>query len=413
MGTPSDQTVRAVSEAFPIDQVLESLTAIVLGVDADGYVSVWNSAAQHWLGLGPGEVLGRSLVELPLPWSDVSVTHAILAAGHGDRAVRIDDVRYQGPEGAEGFLGLTANPMGSSIGRGRSVLVFGRDITEHRARESQQMHSLKLEAIGQLAAGIAHEINTPTQYVTDNLLFLRDSFQELMQIVARGLDRSYRAPDGSLPEPAVRALDEMAEQLDVTYLMDEIPRAAGQAIEGAGRVAKIVRAMRGFSHPGSEEKTDADLNRGIEDTVTVSSNEWKYVAEVELILEPGLPSIRGYPGELNQVFLNMIVNAAHAIAAARSDESAPKGKITIRTQSTPDAVLIRIEDTGAGIPEPIRHRVFDPFFTTKPVGKGTGQGLSLARSIIVDKHGGSIQLESELGVGTAFLVRVPRHGRSE
>jgi signal transduction histidine kinase len=193
----------------------------------------------------------------------------------------------------------------------------------------------------------------------------------------------------------------------VDYLRSEIPKSIGQSMEGIGRIATIVKAIREFSHPGSAEKAPVDLNGAVESTILVSRNEWKYAAELKTELDPGLPSVRCVPGELNQVVLNLIVNAVHAIADKAPHNSGGKGLITVSTRGDGDWVEVRVTDTGTGIPEAARANVFNPFFTTKAVGKGTGQGLAIAHTVIVQKHGGSIRFETELGVGTTFIIRLP------
>ncbi|MBI3300896.1 MAG: HAMP domain-containing histidine kinase [Deltaproteobacteria bacterium] len=172
-------------------------------------------------------------------------------------------------------------------------------------------------------------------------------------------------------------------------------------------MTKIVRAMKEFSHPGSEEKVETDLNRAIETTITVARNEWKYVAELATDLDSSLPPVPCLPGEFNQVILNLIINAAHAIAVVVSEGSTSKGTITVSTRHDGDWAEIRVSDTGTGIPEAIRAKIFAPFFTTKEVGKGTGQGLAIAHSVIVDKHKGTIGFETEVGRGTTFIIRLP------
>ncbi|MGD9128004.1 MAG: HAMP domain-containing sensor histidine kinase, partial [Planctomycetia bacterium] len=187
----------------------------------------------------------------------------------------------------------------------------------------------------------------------------------------------------------------------------ETPKAIQQSIEGVDKVAEIVRAMKEFSHPGSDKKQSIDLNRAIESTLTVSRSEWKYAGEVVTKFDPDLPLVPCFPNEFNQVILNLIVNAAQAILEGADESSTPQGTITISTTHENDWVEVRIQDTGTGIPEEIRSKVFDHFFTTKGVGKGTGQGLAIAYSIIVEKHGGTINFESEVGEGTTFIVRLP------
>ena len=286
---------------------------------------------------------------------------------------------------------------------------------------TQAAQARKLESIGQLAAGIAHEINTPTQYIGDNTRFLQGAFRDLSEL----LRRSRELTSG---DPALEArISKLNREFDLDYLFAEIPRAIEQNLEGIERVSTIVRAMKEFTHPGSEEKKGVDINQCIESAITVARNEWKYVADVECSLDPDLPSVPCLPGEFSQVILNIIINAAHAIeeqqgagpaaraaasnrdqlTAGASDRSAPRGLIRVSSRAAGEWVEIRIQDSGGGIPAAIRSRVFDPFFTTKDVGKGTGQGLAIAHSIVVDKHGGRISFETQEGRGTTFLVRLP------
>lgn len=290
------------------------------------------------------------------------------------------------------------------------MLIFSRDVTERRDAELEQQrmevqlrHAQKLESIGHLAAGIAHEINTPTQYIGDNLRFLRTEMGGLFRVLDGLKELVEQAAPG---QDLVGPLRELLGGADLDYLRAELPKAADQSLEGVARVAKIVGAMKEFSHPGTEVKTPTDLNRAIESTVAVSRNEWKYVAELELDLDPKLPLVPCLPGEINQVVLNLVVNAAHAIAEA-SQEAGTKGRIIIRTRQEPDWAILQVEDSGAGIPEAIRSRIFDPFFTTKGVGKGTGQGLAIAHSVVVQKHGGQIGFDTAEGQGTLFTVRLP------
>jgi signal transduction histidine kinase len=279
-----------------------------------------------------------------------------------------------------------------------------RDVTERRELERQLAHAQKLESIGQLAAGIAHEINTPIQYVGDNARFLEESFRDLLAVV-----ESYRAEliSAGVQDSHTSGGTQMhidAEALD--FLRGEIPKSIEQLNEGIGQVARIVRAMKEFSHPGPVEKLPVDINRAIESTMMVSRNEWKYVADVTMDLDPELPPIPCVAGEFNQVILNLVVNAAHAIGEVVQG-SGQKGLIGIQTRRNGVFAEVRVSDTGCGIPPAIQSKVFDPFFTTKPVGKGTGQGLAIAHAVIVQKHKGTIGLESTPGRGTTFILRVP------
>ena len=215
------------------------------------------------------------------------------------------------------------------------------------------------------------------------------------------------AQDGSVPPALLTEVAAAAKTADVDYLTEEVPKALAQALDGVERVSKIVRAMKEFSHPGSAEKARVDLNHAIESTITVASNEWKYVAELITEFDPALPQVFCLPGEFNQVVLNIIVNASHAIADVVGDGGQGKGRLTVTTRRDGDWAEVRIKDSGTGIPEKARAKVFDPFFTTNGVGKGTGQGLAIAHSVIVDKHGGTITFETEVGQGTTFIIRIP------
>ena len=284
------------------------------------------------------------------------------------------------------------------------------DITERRILREQLLQAQKLESVGQLAAGIAHEINTPVQYIGDNVRFLRDSFDSLVTLNGMYHLLLERACDGTLNAALLEQVSAAVQKADVDYILEEIPKAFTQTLEGVSRVAGLVGAMKEFSHPGTGEKVPLNLNHAIENTVTVTRNEWKYVAEMKLDLEADLPLVSCLPGAFNQVILNLIINAAHAIADVVQAGTITKGLISIETRSIGAGVEIRIQDNGGGIPEAIRTRIFDPFFTTKEIGKGTGQGLAIARSVVVDKHQGSIDIETEAGRGTTFVIRLPCGG---
>jgi signal transduction histidine kinase len=281
------------------------------------------------------------------------------------------------------------------------------DITEKMALECELRHAQKLEAIGQLAAGIAHEINTPIQYIGDNTSFLQEAFTDLSALISRFLDYMAKLNEESKCREEAKKLTDLTEEADLAYLVEEIPNALEQTLEGVQRVSKIVKAMREFSHPGTDKKVEVDLNNSIESTITVARNEWKYVAEMELQLADDLPLVPCYPGEMNQVFLNLIINAAHAISDVLDEGRAGKGKITISTHVNGDKAGVHIGDNGGGIPVEVQDRIFDPFFTTKEVGKGTGQGLAIARAVVVEKHGGSIRFETAKGLGTTFIIELP------
>jgi signal transduction histidine kinase len=282
------------------------------------------------------------------------------------------------------------------------------DITELKTLEVQLRHSQKLEAVGQLAAGIAHEINTPAQFVGDNLQFLSDAFGEMHSVLTAYRDavKSLEAHPGV--EQLAQTIAEKEASADMAFLEDNIPSACNAALDGVSRIAGIVGAMKEFAHPDRREKVAADLNRALKATFTIACNEYKYVADLDCDLAEMQP-VLCYLSDLNQVFLNLLINAAHAIADVVKS-SGERGKIHVRSAAEGDFVRIEIQDSGCGIPEQVRDRIFDPFFTTKEVGKGTGQGLAIARSIVVDKHHGSLTFTSEIGKGTTFTILLPIDG---
>jgi PAS domain S-box-containing protein len=289
---------------------------------------------------------------------------------------------------------------------------MSEDMTERKLLRDQLLQAQKLESVGQLAAGIAHEINTPTQYIGDNVRFLKDAFEELKSLLS-SYERWYSAArESGFSREALEEAAAAVDKTDAGYLLEEIPKAIDQTLEGVSRVAALVNAMKEFSHPDTKEKSPLDLNRAIAGTITVARNEWKYVADVSTDFDSSLPPVTCHPGEINQVILNLIVNAAHAIGEAARQGGRPRGTISIRTLRCAEWAEIRIEDTGTGIPEKARTRIFDPFFTTKEIGNGTGQGLAIARSVIVGKHNGSIRFETEEGKGTTFIIRLPYGGKA-
>jgi PAS domain S-box-containing protein len=282
-----------------------------------------------------------------------------------------------------------------------------RDVTQQRQLQTQLMQANKLESIGQLAAGIAHEINTPMQFIGDNLTFVQDACKAFMLLIA-AYEAGVQANRGrAMSEADHQALELLREEQDLAFFAERIPHSVETALEGVKRVANIVNAMKEFAHPGKVEKSPCDLNKEFETTITISANVWKYVAEMERNFDPDLPQVRCHANEINQVLLNLIVNASHAIGDAVGDGSNGRGLIRVATSAKDGYVELRVSDSGTGIPVAVRSRIFDPFFTTKEVGRGTGQGLAIARNTVVDKHGGTLDFETELGKGTTFIVRLP------
>jgi signal transduction histidine kinase len=285
------------------------------------------------------------------------------------------------------------------------------DITSQRRMESELLQAQKLESVGRLAAGIAHEINTPIQYVNDSVHFLRDAVQDIFGIVDK-LQAVRRLAAGQAPATELQAAINLASvteaAADLAYLYENMPKAFERSLDGLERVGTIVSSMKEFAHPAQREMAAVDLNRAIQNTLTIAQAEYKYVAD--LVTDLGeLPPVTCFVNDINQVVLNMVVNAAHAIGDVVKGTGG-KGTIAVRTRQEGEQVVITISDTGTGIPASVIQRIFDPFFTTKEVGRGTGQGLALAWGLVKDRHGGDISVESTVGAGTTFQVRLPIAG---
>ncbi len=392
--------------------ILEATADGIIIVSETGRIEMFNRAAQIIFYYSEGAVIGRHIEDL-LNFAGSDITFAeYVETGTREPTCALLEMEGKRSDGSRFPLELTISKV--ALPERALIIISVRDITKRREAEAewnsmelQLRQALKLEAIGQLAAGIAHEINTPIQFVGDNTRFFRDSFIDIERLARVRDQLVVAARQGSVPEELIAKCEEVAEEIDFAYLREELPKAVEQTLEGIDRVAGIVRAMNEFSHPGLEEKTSIDINSAIQNTVTVSRNEWKYVAELETDLDPDLPLVPCFPGDFNQVILNVVVNAAHAISDASELEGADKGLIRISTRKKDNWVLIKISDTGVGMPPEVRDRIFDPFFTTKKVGQGTGQGLAIAYSVVVDKHHGSIDVESQQGKGATFVIRLP------
>ena len=382
--------------------IVENADAAIISQDMAGAVLTWNRGAEHIYGYSAEEMTGRTMAALVPPDRRAEDTSFLNRLRRGERINHVETVRLT-KSGEPIPILLTLSPMQDRLGNFLGIAHVAENISHIKVLERQLAQTQKLESIGQLAAGIAHEINTPIQYIGDNGKFLEDAFRDLVKFAEARREVASGAVSGTgVPVPTPEALDEGVFE----YLRDEVPKAIEQLLGGVDHVARIVLAMKEFSHPGPAEKIPVDINRAIESTVLVSKSEWKYLAELTMDFDQELPPVPCLAGEFNQVILNLIVNASHAIADVVKD-SGSMGSIHITTRLDGDAVEIRVSDTGCGIPKANQSKVFDPFFTTKGVGKGTGQGLAIAYGVIVQKHDGSIQLESKPGKGATFIIRLP------
>jgi two-component system, NtrC family, sensor kinase len=398
---------REVSERQALFQlILENAADLIAVVDGQGRRLYNSPSYEKVLGFTPAELQASDAFAHIHPEDLAAVRVARENAkrnGRGEPVV----YRMQHRDGSWRVLESCAGVVRGIDGGVAFLVIVARDITQRHELEFKQQLGQKLESIGRLAAGIAHEINTPTQYITDNTHFLGDAFRMMTQVLQeyRSCRSRLTTPGGEVSGPGEVAAAKTAAEFD--YYVQEIPHAIEQSLDGLSRISKIVGSLKEFSHPNPPDKAPVDLNRAIEVAVGVTRHEWKYVAEVVTELDPALPAVPCLLDEINQVMLNLIVNAAHTIADALKARGETLGRITIRTRIDQEAALIEVADTGMGIASALRGRIFEPFFTTKGVGKGTGQGLAIVHAIVVNHHGGNVDFSSEVGRGTTFRVWLP------
>lgn len=390
-------------------QVFDTAMDAVVAMDAKGIVTEWNVQAEQIFGWKREEAVGKEfhrLVTQEETKTDVQQWLKTLADSdkkdvQGKRA----EVQLVRKDRSGIAVELTMTAVQSEKGVGYSA--FLRDITQQKELENKLAQAQRLESIGQLAAGVAHEINTPVQFVNDSVFFLREGVKDLFGLVDHLQLLIQSDLSGDPAELKEKAL-EVQEEADLEYLADNMPKAIDRSIDGLSRVAEIVRSMKEFAHQGSTEMKLVDINRAIQSTLIVAKNEYKYVADIETDLQE-LPPVLCHQGEVNQVFLNLIVNAAHAIEEkVRQTEN--RGLIRVSSKRKRDTVVISISDNGNGIPEKIQDRIYEPFFTTKEVGKGSGQGLAIAHNVIKTKHEGELRFETTVGKGTTFYIELPIEG---
>lgn len=387
--------------------LVESMNEGIVILGEDGAITFVNSLICEMLGLPRSEILGKHL-------------HDFVDSANQDYIV--ERMKNTSPEqggnyelllhnanGDKVFTLVSPTPLLDEDDLFRGVIAVVTNITELKILETKLLQAQKLESIGQLAAGIAHEINTPTQYVDNNIRFLQENMDGLLDLVAVALKLTGFVQKGD-QQSAIQELARLLDEHDYHMLLEEVPEALEDSLNGLDRIAKIVQSVKQLAHPGRAEKEYLNINDAVKSTVTVATNEWKYVADLTMDLDEDAPLILGYRAELNQVFLNLIINSAQSIQEKMGASQTEKGAIAISTKKVGAVVQIQVADTGMGIPESIREKVFDPFFTTKEVGKGTGQGLAISYSVIQEQHGGELSFESQEGEGTTFTILLPVEG---
>jgi two-component system NtrC family sensor kinase len=384
-------------------QFFHSAPAGMMRIELDGLLSDLNAAFERIVGQRKDAISGQALWDIAHADDAAALRTWFAAVVSGSQPGPIES-RFMRPEGESVLASVGASLVGDEQGRPTFAVAVVEDMTERSRLEMQLRLAQKLESIGRLAAGIAHEINTPVQFVGDHANFLATAVSRLLAVcdVYRSVCDQPVVREALSGEDRTRlqAQDEVRD-----HIRRVLPEAVEATLEGLGRVENIVQAMRTFAHPPRGQRRSADVNAALRSTLTVAANQLKYVADVTADLQP-LPPVPCYLSDLNQVFLNIVVNAAHAIEDVVRDTDG-RGRITVRTRCHAGSVIIEISDTGRGIPPEIHDRIFDPFFTTKEVGRGTGQGLAIARSVVVEKHGGTLTFETAPGQGTTFFIRLP------
>jgi len=414
-GMVEERTAELVHEHQKLRDLIDNSPAGIFQTTQEGaYISA-NPALARILGYASPEELKGVMSDVGKQvYADPECRKEMVRVLQRDGHVRDFEVEVKCKDGTRKWTSMTASATKVPDQTAPCIHGYLVDISEHKRAlhernlmEAQLRQAQKLESVGQLAAGIAHEINTPVQYIGDNLRFIAESFTGLNRLLAEQQKLLAAAVTGRFGPELTAGVEAAVRDADLPFLEKEIPKALQQSLEGVNRVAAIVNAMKEFSHPGVAEKVPVDLNKAIQTTITVARNEWKYVAELATDFDASLPPVPCHPGEFNQVILNLLVNAAHAIGDVVRRTPGAKGLITITTRHDDRWAEIRVADTGVGIPMAIRDRIFDPFFTTKEVGKGTGQGLAIARATIVRKLAGELSFESAEGKGATFIIRLP------
>lgn len=384
-----------------VSAVMQSAPHAIVSLDGAGIIHDWNPAAAKIFGWLAAEAVGQSFWELA-----VAERHRRLGDELPVERIAGAEIAGRRRDGTE-FPGVISLSAVAGFERPMYCAII-EDVTESRRLEVELRHAQKLEAVGRLASGLAHEINTPCQFMATNAEFLADALQDLEGLFAAHEHlRDEAAASGGLAG-AVAAVDAAAEGADLAFVRANAPRAVAIIAEGVQRVSRIVAAMKDFAKPDMRDAAPLDVNNALATTLTIIAHQTGGVADVQTEFGE-LPMVLGHGSDLNQAFLQLLLNAADAIAdrCQQAPDAAGRGAITVRTRAEGDAVVVEIGDTGTGIPEVIRQRIFEPFFTTREVGRGTGQGLPIARAIVVDKHRGTLTFESEMGVGTTFRVRLP------
>ncbi|HYJ40643.1 MAG TPA: ATP-binding protein [Steroidobacteraceae bacterium] len=374
--------------------MIDLIPAFIYAKDAQSRFTAANKLVANRMGVEPADLIGKTDFDFfPREHAEKFFADEQALIRSGVPLIDHEELAFDKTRGKDRVILTSKIPLRDEAGNLTGIVGTGLDITDRKDAEARMASSDRLESIGRLAAGVAHEINTPIQYLNDSVTFIRDGVGELLVYI----DELHKATDAR-----------PASSEDVDYMREELPPALTRVAEGLSRITEIVRSMKVFSHADQREMSEVDLNCSISSTLVVARSEYRDVADVETDFGE-IPRVTCHGGQINQVVLNLVVNAAHAIGD-QIKKGGTRGRISIRTHEENGRVVISIADTGGGIPEAIRAHIFDPFFTTKEVGRGTGQGLSVSRNVVIKGHGGELDFITEPGKGTTFFVRLPIGG---
>jgi two-component system NtrC family sensor kinase len=391
-----------------LNSIMECVPGFIIAIDQNGNIQFINRVMPDYK---MDDVIGSDWLRY-LPPADHDQHRAHLRRVLATGVAETYETTVIGPDGGRLWFTTHMGPLRDNDRVVGAVLV-AQEVTELKRTQAEVMAAQRLATVGTIAAGVAHEVNTPVQFVSDSVRFLNDAARDVFGVVER-LQEVRRLATAIEPIPSLRdaiaAAGAAEEEADLAYLRENVPKAFERCLDGLERITTIVRSMKEFSHPAHHDMVPVDLNRALHATLTVARTEYKYVADLETDFGQ-IPAVTCHVNDINQVVLNLVVNAAHAIGDVVKGSDG-KGKIKVRTWEEGEDMLISISDTGAGIPEAITQRIFEPFFTTKEVGKGTGQGLSLAWVIVKEKHGGDLTFKTKMGEGTTFVIRLPIAGKS-
>ncbi len=413
--TARDENIQALSaELSDLNMLVNSLDGILWTMDPDsGQILFMSSQVERILGYTPDQVKSTPrFIDSKIVPEDLQAVRQQYRQFSQQKDNFQIEYRMHNAAGEVVYIRTIYSLGRGGNGAGTVVRGFSTDVTQYkrmaernRSMEVELRQAHKLEAVGQLAAGIAHEINTPTQFISDNLNFLKDVMADVNELVALYCELADAAAAHPEQQSIVEQIRNFSEDIDYENTIADTLSAIQQSLEGTERISSIVKSMKEFSHPGGTEKESVDINKAIQSTINVARNEWRYVAEVVTDLAPNLPLLPCYPGEINQTILNLIVNAAHAIDEKTQKEGlTEKGTITVSSRMDRGNILIAISDTGCGIPAENLDKIYNQFFTTKAAGKGTGQGLAMAHACITERHKGKLDVDSTVGVGTTFTL---------